>query len=1155
MIKLFCTLFISLIFFVTFSPALAQNSSSFVSVVNPVRGEDFWDSANDPKDAVLGEMEILKSSNVSASWLIRFDAFKNSQIINILKPSDQEKGLFLEITPTWTKAAGVEYRQSPSWHFAGSVFLTGYNPDERKKLIDTAFTEFKNTFGFYPQSVGAWWIDGYSLDYMQSKYGVTGALIVADQYTTDNYQIWGQYWSAPYYPSKKNTLTPAQDINNKIPVVVMQWAARDPVNGYGGGVQESTYSLQANDYLDYHNLTEDYFSKLIDVFTKQPLNSVNHVVVGLENSYSWTKYKDEYQKQIEVLAKKRQEGQLTLSTMKDFAGWYQNKFPAISPEHIIVAHDPLGSDKITVWFMNPYYRAGWFYDKNGSVFRDVRQYIDSQEEPCYKSACIQLNFATFPTRVLDDITYGSKTILDEGKLKDIIVKNENGNYMLRYKNEAGNIREIAFMTRDIAVNGKVSSIDGFILDSLNISSKNEKYQLDSGKAPGLGHSLLELSFQLSKFLLFVLAGLLVPGFLLVLSLKQKSFSLNIFLSICTGFVGLTLAALIAGYLNSWWLMFIYLLISMGIFVITKSYKGLNFSLDIFGSIYQWIPAIILILLGTTFQVVGLVRSGWMYDFGIGFWGPTGHDGIWHQALINQLINHVPPQNPALSGETLLNYHYFFDLLVAATYRLTQISVLDLLYRFYPILFSLLLGLGSYLLSMRLFKNKIVSLVTLYFVYFSGSFGWIVEYLKSKQLGGESAFWVNQPVSMNLNPPFAISLVLVIAIVLIIQHMGQKKSFFSVLLLILLVGSLAEFKVYAGVLVLGALALVSIQEMILYKKYSFLQVTLGALLLTALIFLPQNSGSSSLLVFSPYWFIHSMIDFPDRVGWLKLSQARQAYFARGEWFKFLYVETLSLIIFVIGNLGARFLAILALGKLIKKRYWYYPEYIFILGILFFAFMIPLIFIQKGNNWNTIQFFYYFLYFVALFSGATLIWLYKFFVNLRLRLFKILGLGILGLLLLITPLSAIGTFRGYLYPIPPTRVSLNELDGLNFLKGLPEGVVLTYPYNSKLRVKFPEPFPLFAYDTSSYVAAFSGKSTFVEDEIQQEILQNDYKKRLVAATDFFQGRDVSWSRNFLLENRIKYIYLPKFFNVALDYEKLNLREVYTNKEVLIYQVSTI
>lgn len=1121
----------------------AAQPPSFVSVVNPVRGSDFWSGQGQPADAVLGEMDILRKYSIAATWLVRFDALGNQQIAEVLlkTPSKDERGLFLEVTPTWTQAAGVAYQKSPTWHSAGSVFLTGYTPSDREKLIDAAFGSFKKVFGYYPKSVGAWYIDSFSLGYMQKKYGISGALIVADQYTTDNYQIWGQYWSTPYYPSDKNTLVPARNSENKIPVAVMQWAARDPVNGYGGGVAESTYSVQPNDYIDYHGLGSDYFAKLVDLYTSQPLNQFNQLTVGLENSYSWPKYQGEYQKQMETLSQKSRSGQFSLETMSSFADWYKLQFPTISPSQIIVAQDPLGSDHQTVWFMNPYYRVGWFYNQEGSVFRDVRQYVDGQIEPCYSSPCPTLNFATFATRVLDDVTYRQKEVVDQGKISGLSVNKEGEDYVISYRNSAGLVKQIKFLPRDIGVDGKNSAIDSFILQASASSSNTAKLSSSAEQFNRLKETFLGFTASSAKFLLFLILALFIPGFVWVRYLKQINLPTTVFLSFCLGIVNLTLVSYLGGYLHFSYLPGIAVIAALVFFIYQKSYRKINLKEVKLSA--GFFLALLLIVAGTIFQAMPMVRSGWVYPFGVGFWGPIGHDGLWHQALIAQLLKGVPPQNPAFSGSLLSNYHYFYDLLLASTVRLTSLPIADLLYRFYPVLLSALFGLGTYLLAQKLFKSKTAALFSLYLAYFAGSFGWIVEYLRERHFGGESAFWVNQPVSMELNPPFAISLCLLIAVVLLFQQLLQQRSKTAQVLLILTAGALIEFKVYAGIIVLAGLGLAAVKRLLFDKDWLAAKTFAFSLLVSLAVFLPQNSGSGALLVLSPFWFVHSMVDFPDRVGWLKLSQARQAYFARGETAKFILTEGLALAIFIIGNLGVRFVALFTVGPFVKRRLWKTDEYALLLTMAAVAVGITLLFIQKGNPWNTIQFMYYFIYFASVFAGALFAALWQ--------KAKLTGFAVVVVLLLIAPINAVVTFSSSLSKTPPARLTLGELEALNFLRGQPEGVVLTYPFDKNLRAKLNDPFPLPAYETTSYVSAYSAKPTFVEDEIQQDILQNDYQKRLTASSDFFRGRDTSWSNNFLTENNIRYIYLPKLAIPSFDISGIKVKSIYDNSEASIFE----
>lgn len=1142
MIKFFFILFFFLISIFYPAGVFAQ-TNSFVSIVNPVRGTDFWDLENQKiEDAVFGQIEILKKYNLNSTWLIRFDALDNKVVIDALKDLKHEKGLFLEITPTWAKATQVNYRHSSSWHNAGSAFFSGYELGEREKLIDSAFEKFKSIFGYYPKSVGAWWIDAYSLNYMQQKYQIDSALIVADQYTTDDYQIWGQYWSTPYYPSKNNVLHPSQSKENKIPVVITQWASRDPVNGYGRGVEESTFSVQANDYIDYHNLDKGYFEKLINIYTKQKLNQFGFLVVGLENSYKWNKYKGEYENQIQILSKKHSTDNLSIVTLEEFALWYKKTFPDISPAQIIVADDPVESFKKSVWFMNPYFRAGWFLNSDGSLFRDIRQYLEGEEELCFRQRCDEINFATFATRVLDEVSFGHKWVLDEGEITDFKVLKSGDNFAISYKNAGGRERKIEFLPRDIKLDEKISSIDGVILDATinQLESKKEKKEFSRGFFEWSPTSII---FKVIKFFAFLIIGCFIPGFFLTARLldRQTPILKKFTVGIVLGFAVLTLLFYLLSLLGLKQLVFLYL--AFNLLLLFKNYKNIFHLIPIsFKSRYNFLVAC-LILTGTIFQQLPTFKNGLSFPYGFGFWGPNTHDGIWHISLINQLVKGVPPQNPIFAGEILKNYHYFYDLLIAATVYISAIPIIDLVFRFYPIIFSLILGIGSFYLIQMLFREKlndlhfkIATLFSLYAIYFAGSFGWIVEYLKTKSLSGESAFWANQSISFNLNPPFAVSLIIIIVILLLLPSLNKFNTR-SIAVLTMLSGVLIVFKSYAGILILFSLLIVGI----LKQSFVYLMIFLTSLSISSILFLSNFSLNDKLIIFSPFWFVHSMIDSPDRVGWVRLSLARVSGYESGNWFKFLSAEAIGLVIFLIGNLGTRFFALFTLLRI--KTIFQKMEYLFLFIFSAIAFVIPILFIQTGNPWNTIQFIYYFLYVASLVSGVV--------VSQIFRLNKIIALIFIVTFIIITPINSWSSANGYLSYQPHALISKEEIEALNFLKKQDEGIVLTYPYDERIKRRIEEPWPLFVYDSTAYVSALSGKRSFIEDEPQNQILLTGYKKRVVSSKDFFASQNEK-ENEFLKKNNIRYIYLPKIYNKILEKKVLNIKKVFENNEVIILRV---
>ncbi len=1125
------------------APVILAEEPAFVSIINPIRGADFWEiKGQQPETAIEGQIQILKKFDLKATWLLRFDALNYKNIVDDLNKLPDEKGLFLEVVPSWASAAGIQYQKGESWHDAKSAFLTGYDRFDREKLIDAGFEKFKQTFGAYPKSVGAWWLDAYSLDYMQKKYGITSSMIVSDQYTTDNYQIWGQYFSTPYYPAKNNALHPAQTLQNKLPVVMLQWAPRDPVNSYGNGVFESTFSVQANDYLDYHNLDTKYFSNLLDLYTNQKFNKFSQLVVGLENSYLWEKYSKEYENQMKVLFDRRQAQKLSVISMEDFASWYKQNFPELSPTHLIIADDLLGSFKKVVWFMDSYYRVGWFLNNEGSLFRDIRQYVDGEEELCFREKCDQVNFATSATRVLDEVSFGQKLLIDQGKVKNFNIGRQNDKIIITYQNEAGKIRNIGFLPRDIEIDGKTSSIDTTILEATKNKIESSTVKTNIKGTPDLAIKLILV--ETVKFLAFLIICILIPGLVLAAKTisRPMSFLQKIFLSAVIGLVSLVLIFYLLSLLKIRPLIYGYFFVTLLIFFkyYFRSYK--HITLSKIKSLSD-VAILTVIIIGTFFQVMPTFQSGLKFAYGLGFWGPNTHDGLWHLSLINQLMQNLPPENPIFSGIILKNYHYFYDLLVAITALISKVTTIDLLFRFYPLFFSILLGIGTYYLigtllreKMALARIKIVTIFSLYFVYFAGSFGWIVEYLRERHWGGESAFWANQSISFNLNPPFAVSLIIVIAIIQLTT--GLTKRGWIIVVLTLLTGSLISFKAYAGILILLTFLIISI----LKRSLSYLLVFLFSSLISGLLFLSSFSYGQSLMLFAPFWFINSMIDSPDRVGWTRLSLTRTVGLAGKNWFKFLGAEFLSLLIFIAGNLGARILSLLALAKI--KTIYQDNTTLFLLVFSSLSLIIPILFIQAGNPWNTIQFFYYFLYIAAIINGIVIF-------KLADKSSRVITTPLVLFIFAITPINSWATARGYLTNQPHAYINTKEMEGLEFLRSQPSGVVLTYPYDSNLKKSLPEPWPLFVYDSTAYVSALTNKPSFLEDEAQNQILLTDYKKKLIAAKDFF-SKSANPDIGFLQANRIQYIYLPKIFKVRLYENASQLKNIWENDQVIIYQV---
>lgn len=551
----------------------------------------------------------------------------------------------------------------------------------------------------------------------------------------------------------------------------------------------------------------------------------------------------------------------------------------------------------------------------------------------------------------------------------------------------------------------------------------------------------------------------------------------------------------------------------------------------------------LLFLGIVAQALVMVKSGLIYSFGMGFWGANGHDGVWHLALINQALKGFPPPHPTFAGHLLTNYHYFYDLLLALVNRITTIPVRFLYFQIFPILLAFGLGILSFLVGFRWRKDFWTGFWLVFFNFFAGSFGYLVTLWRSGEIGGESIFWSMQSVSTPVNPPFALSLVLILFGFWLLLKI-KKWNLLKILATALLFGLIINVKAYAGLVVLAALGVFAFWKF-LKKERVYFFIFGFSLLISLALFLVINPRAGSLFIFQPFWFIHSMFESTDRFYLPRLALARYFLVSQGIGPRLIAIEIFGLAVFLTGNLGTRIIGLWDFGKRIKK----FNEFdgFLVTGSLV-GLIIPLLFVQKGTVWNTIQFFYYFLFFANFYAAATMAKI--------IRQKKAWKYWLIVMIVLLTVPTSLASLRDYLGFSPPTAIVKTELTGLAVLKEKKEGVVLTFPYDEVEKDLYqPTLIPLRAYSSTAYVSAFSGKQTFLEDEVNLAISGYDWEKRRQETLNFFTSKDEIQARGFLLNNQVSYVYLVGNQKLKLSEEELGLKRVFENNEVKIYQVNGI
>lgn len=544
-------------------------------------------------------------------------------------------------------------------------------------------------------------------------------------------------------------------------------------------------------------------------------------------------------------------------------------------------------------------------------------------------------------------------------------------------------------------------------------------------------------------------------------------------------------------------------------------------------------ALVLLLVGALSWSLVMVKSGLAIAGGVGFWGPNGHDGIWHIALANSLA-HGSLDFPTFAGQRLTNYHLGFDLLLAGVSKLTTIPTHILYFQILPPLLALAIGILTYKFVLAWRKSDDAASWALFFVFFGGSWAWAFG-------KGESMFWSQQAISTLINPPLALSFVVMLAGLLVLLAYEKKKKRGLLLLASLLFGILIQVKAYAGVLAIGGLIVAGTWRLIKEKKVDILEMAGFSTLISYFLLKPLGGSANELIIFKPFWFLETMMQLTDRVGWLKFGDAMINYKWGGVWIKAIPAYFIAFLIFWYGNMGSRLLGEIFIGKSLAKVKKLGVMEVFLFSVIAGGTLAPMLFLQTGTPWNTIQFFYYSLFFAGILAGISVS--------------KIKKKYLLVLIAVVTlPTTYITLKNDYLPSRPPAKLSQAEVEALSFLAKQPEGTVLTYPFDrakADAAIVNP-PRPLYLYESTAYVAAYGNKPVFLEDEVNLDITGYDWKTRREEVLNWLTTQNHELAYNFLRENNIRYIYWVDGQRAVLGEEQLGIGKIFENGEVNVFVV---
>lgn len=655
------------------------------------------------------------------------------------------------------------------------------------------------------------------------------------------------------------------------------------------------------------------------------------------------------------------------------------------------------------------------------------------------------------------------------------------------------------------------------------------------------------------FLIFLIASAIfftIPGFYLVNKINHQ-FSLieKLYLSTFLGFVIFTIFSYLLLLIRVE-ILLIPTILLINFFIIKPYFpfptphfqlKALNFS-------KKTILILSVFIIGVVGQLAIIAPSGQSIDGDLIFYSAHGHDGMWHIALMEEIKKSFPLQNPTFAGEKLVNYHFFSDIALAMFSKYLFLSNLDLYFRFFPLLFSILLGMAVYFLGKKMTGSWMVGLWATIFTYFAGSFGYIVTWIQNKTIGGESIFYGTQIQSSSGNPPQIISNIAVLTIFYILYLLlsANKGNFWLYLALIIIIGTLVEFKVYAAVVIFISLGLASFWQVIKERKTNLLSLTILGGILSAFLYFPNSKASISFLIFEPWWYIRTMIVTPSRLDLLDWELRRQTYISEGNLKRVVQLEVTAFLIFFFGNLGTRFLGLWNFATAARSYFSNYFNQIFLTTTLV-SITAPLLFLQRGVASNTSQFLQYFILLFGILSAITTTSILNI---LRHSILKIIFSVLIMLLMIPTQLALIYDF----YDSPPlAKISSQELAALEFLKenSQSENIILTPPYNKHLDLAGETPDIWDWFDTA-YISALTSRRTYLSDFEQVDIMGYDLKSRATKVQSIFDEVNPDRFSQLLKSSGVNYLYYPLAQSPKVDLSKTDLTKFFSNEKVAIWKI---
>jgi hypothetical protein len=351
------------------------------------------------------QVQLFMQANLPATFALQHDALVDTNYQNYFKtqlPTNDEIGAWWEITQTLCQRAGVTWRGTYEWEPTANIdFSCGYTPTERKQLVDAYMSDFQSIYGYYPKTVGSWYIDEVTLQYMQQQYGVVASANCKDQIGTDTYTLWGSYWNQAYYPSKLDSYMPAQTLAGQIDMPVFRLLGSDPIYQYGN-FTPGIYTLEP--IYPYSGGSPTWVAWYFNAFIKQPSLAFGYTQAGQENSFGWGSMAAGLNRQVTLIAAEAKAGEIQVMTLAQAGEWFRDNYSQTPSTSVVTLDDWQNQGHKAVWYDSRFYRLNVLWTNGAFCIRDLHCFDENMVSPTYSNVLTAAYF-----------NYGTLPVMDSGQ--------------------------------------------------------------------------------------------------------------------------------------------------------------------------------------------------------------------------------------------------------------------------------------------------------------------------------------------------------------------------------------------------------------------------------------------------------------------------------------------------------------------------------------------------------------------------------------------------------------------------------------------------------------------------------------------------------------------------------------------------------------------